>query len=89
MKTVIIALASLTLLSTAAFAGETTKTINVGVPSGDSIVRTHGCFPATGNWKNAATQSCPDRGSGGVGFSQIKTVTVPDCEASETKGKRS
>lgn len=49
MKTMIIAFASLALLSTASFAKDR-------------------CMPSTGNWVNAATISCPDQGSGGVGF---------------------
>lgn len=41
------------------------------------------CMPATGNWVNAATQSCPDQGSGGIGVNPNGYGHV--CEP---KGKR-
>ena len=75
MKT-LIALAALAMISTGAFAGEKshTKEVNTGH---DNLVTSRACFPSTGNWVNAATQSCPDQGSGGVGL--YETVEVK-CE---------
>ncbi len=68
MKTTYMTLAILALFSTSAFAGyERSDLVHFGH---DQMVKARACFPATGNWVNAATQSCPDQGSGGVGFNR-------------------
>ena len=82
MKTLMIAIAAFALMSTSAFAYEKTTTTHTG---GDKLVTVHACFPSTGNWVNAAAQSCPDRGSGGWGMSRTTEIK---CD-NETKGKRS
>lgn len=72
MKKLMIAFAALALLSTGAMAGyDHTRSITVG---NDKAPIARKCFPATGNWVNAAAYSCPDQGSGGIGLS--RTVEV-------------
>ena len=72
MKKLTLAFATLALLSTGAMAGYSeSKSTNSG---GDKLVTVRECFPATGNWVNAATYSCPDQGSGGWGMTRTTEV---------------
>lgn len=79
MKTALITLLATIALSGIANAsegngdkGNTTRAAN-----GDHIAVTGNCFPASGNWVNAAAYSCPDRGYGGIGISHPSECKGP------------
>lgn len=38
------------------------------------------CFPAVGNWVNAATYSCPDRGYGPASITRDASAPAPKSE---------
>lgn len=81
MKTIMIAMLAVSFLAApAAFASEGEHTITKTF-SNDKASVERGCFPSTGNWVNAATQSCPDQGSGGVGLSRTIKVKCDPKEA--------
>lgn len=89
----LISLAVLTIfLATPAMAGGT-KTVSVtttvtAVKHGGGDRNAQSCWPVTGNWVNAATTHCPDRGYGpgnterSASFTGTREVKVP-CNRNE------